>query len=171
MDYRRIPKMAHFDIPSDSILEFAAEVIVHRQPGQLDSLIISDFPAIFAEFRGKQFSLLWRGIGDGVAMNDIHCCCDNHANTLTEIFDTKGNNFSGFMPMDWESRVWNGTYGDSNNCQKVEDSLKSFFFSSPQSGTYQKENRILFATIWLFLRELENFAVSMEAEKICVRQT
>lgn len=28
-------------------------------PGQLDSLSISDFPAIFFEYRGKRFSLLW----------------------------------------------------------------------------------------------------------------
>jgi hypothetical protein len=41
--------MAHFDIPSESIWQFSAEVIAHPQPGQLDSLIISDFPAIFTE--------------------------------------------------------------------------------------------------------------------------
>jgi hypothetical protein len=92
--------MAHFDIPSESIWEFSAEVIAHPQPGQLDSLIIFDFPAIFAEFQGKQFSFLWWGIGNGFAMNHIQPCCHNHANTLTVILDTKGNIFSGFPPMD-----------------------------------------------------------------------
>jgi hypothetical protein len=34
-------------------------------------LIVADFPALFAEFGGKQFTLLWRGSRDG------------HNNTLT----------------------------------------------------------------------------------------
>jgi hypothetical protein len=47
----------------------------------LASLIVAAFPALFAEFRGKRFTLLWRGSRDG------------HAPTLTLIQDTAGNIF------------------------------------------------------------------------------
>jgi hypothetical protein len=43
--------------------------------------------------------------------------------------DTKGNIFGGFTPVAWESRVWNGKYGDETNCLKADDSLKSFLFT------------------------------------------
>jgi hypothetical protein len=46
----------------------------------LDSVIISDFPEIFAEFRRKKFSLLWRGGRDGFGARDFHSRCDGHAN-------------------------------------------------------------------------------------------
>jgi uncharacterized coiled-coil protein SlyX len=36
-----------------------------------DSLIVSDSPAIFAEFRGKQFKLLWRGSRDGFGASNF----------------------------------------------------------------------------------------------------
>jgi hypothetical protein len=60
---------------------------------ELDSVIISDFPKIFAEFRGKQFPLLLRGGRDGFGARDFHDRCDGHANTLTLIEDTDGNIF------------------------------------------------------------------------------
>jgi hypothetical protein len=95
----------------------------------LDSLIISDIPDIFAEFRGKQISLLWRGSRDGFQAQEFHRRCDGHANTLTVIFDTNGNIFGGFTPVEWESRVHNYGVGDDNNCLKADDSLKNFLFT------------------------------------------
>jgi hypothetical protein len=98
-------------------------------PGRFDSLIISDFPAIFAEFRGKSFKLLWRVSRDGFGTSQFHGRCDCHANTLTVILDTEGNIFGGFTPVEWESRQWNGKNGDEDNCKKADDSGKSFLFT------------------------------------------
>jgi hypothetical protein len=84
----------------------------------LDSRIIPDFPAIFAEFR--KFSLLWRGSRDGFKAQEFHRRCDKHANTLTVILDTKGNIFGGFTPVEWES---------GREHFKADDSLKSFLFT------------------------------------------
>jgi hypothetical protein len=86
---------------------------------RLDSLIVSDFPDIFAEFRGKRISLLWRGSRDGFGVRDFHRCCDGHANTLTVILETDGNVFGGFTPMEW----------DSSGGEKADDSLRSFVFT------------------------------------------
>jgi hypothetical protein len=94
----------------------------------LDSVIISDFPEIFAEFRGKRFSLLWRGGRDGFAARDFHSCCDSHTNTLTVILDRKRNIFGGFTPVEWESRTVE-QYGNENNCLKADSSLKSFLLT------------------------------------------
>jgi hypothetical protein len=88
----------------------------------LASVIVADFPDIFAEFRGKRFSLLWRGGRDGAG--DFHNRCDGHANTLTVILDTDDNVFGGFTPVKWESRVWNW-----NSCRKADKSLTSFIFT------------------------------------------
>jgi hypothetical protein len=88
----------------------------------LDSAIISDFPEIFAEFRGKHFSLLWRSGRDGFGALEFHNRCDGRANTLTLIEDTKGNIFGGFTPLEWELRTeepWN----------RADPSLKSFIFT------------------------------------------
>jgi hypothetical protein len=95
----------------------------------LRSAIISDFPAIFAEFRGKEFKLLWRGSRDGFGALSFHGRCDGHANTLTVILDTDGNVFGGFTPVEWESRVWNRKTGHRSNLSKADDSLKSFLFT------------------------------------------
>jgi hypothetical protein len=91
-------------------------------PGRLDSLIISEFPGIFAEFRGKQFKLLWRGSRDGFTAPEFHTKCDGHANTLTVILDTNGNIFGGFTPVEWESR-------ERSPQDKGDDSRKSFLFT------------------------------------------
>jgi hypothetical protein len=122
----------HFGIPSESVWQSAVEQITHRL---FDSQIISEFPEIFAEFRKKQFSLLWRGSRDGFKAKDFHDRCDGHANTLTVILDTKGNIFGGFTPVEWESRVWNGRFGNNSNCLKVDDTLESFLFTlkNPQN--------------------------------------
>jgi hypothetical protein len=79
------------------------------------SVIVSDFPEIFDEFREKRFSLLWRGGRDGFGKHDFHSRCDGHANTLTVIEDTKGNIFGGFTPVEWESREWNRKEGRRDN--------------------------------------------------------
>jgi hypothetical protein len=71
-------------------------------------------PARFAEFTGKRFTLLWRGIRDGFGTRDFHGRCDGHANTLTFIEDREGNIFGGFTPAH-ESRVWNGKLASENN--------------------------------------------------------
>jgi hypothetical protein len=92
------------------------------------SLIVSDFPEIFAEFREKRLLLLWRGSRDGFRARDFHGHCDGHANTLTVILDTNGNVFGGFAPMAWESRF----YDDNQmgmNCWKADDSMRSFVFT------------------------------------------
>jgi hypothetical protein len=85
------------------------------------SLIVADFPALFAEFRNKRFTLLWRGSRDGFGARDFHKRCDLHANTLTLIQDTGGNIFGGFTPVKWEWSFrpkWKG-----------DQSLKSFLFT------------------------------------------
>jgi hypothetical protein len=86
---------------------------------RLDSRIISDFPEILAEFRGRTFSLLWRGSRDGFEASQFHSRCDGHPNTLTLILDTERNIFGGFTPVEWES-------GD---CWKGDANLRSFVFT------------------------------------------
>jgi hypothetical protein len=117
------------EIPSESVWECAAERIAHPPPPAFDSLIISDFPEIFAEFRGKHFEILWRGSRDGFKAQEFHRRCDGHSNTLTVILDTKGNIFGGFTPVKWESRVWNWKAGEESNTWKGDDSLNSFLFT------------------------------------------
>jgi hypothetical protein len=111
----------YLDIAPESVWECAAELISHPSPPRFNTQILSDLPEIFAEFRGKRFSVLWRGSRDGFSASQFHGRCDGHANTLTVIFDTKGNIFGGFTPAEWESRDdWKW---------KVDDSLKSFLFT------------------------------------------
>jgi hypothetical protein len=73
-------------------------------PAPFASLIIADFPALFTEFRGKRFMLLWRGSRDGFGRRHFHRRCDGHANTFLLILDTAGNIFGGFTPVEWQSR-------------------------------------------------------------------
>jgi hypothetical protein len=86
------------------------------------SLIVADFPALFAEFRRKRFTLLWRGSRDGFGAGEFHGRCDYHANTLMLILDTEGNIFGGFTPVEWESVPHPGKV-------KADPSLKSFLFT------------------------------------------
>jgi hypothetical protein len=117
----RPPKIAIPTLPSPP--RRSKQRNLRRQPPApfLDSLIILDFPAIFAEFREKRFNLLWLGSRDGFGSKEFHSRCDGHANTLTVIFDRRGNIFGGFTPVEWESR----------DCElwKADDSLKSFLFT------------------------------------------
>jgi hypothetical protein len=75
--------------------------------GPFESVIVLDFPEIFAEFRGKQFLLVWRGSRHGFTGR----CFDRRygdrrygnrpENTLTVILDTEGNIFGAFNPDEW----------------------------------------------------------------------
>jgi hypothetical protein len=96
----------------------------------LGSRIISDIQDIFAEFRRKKFSLLWRGNEHGFNASVFHSQCNGHPNTLTVILDTKGNIFGGFTPLKWDTPEWNGMgCWDARSTMKGDGSLKSFIFS------------------------------------------
>jgi hypothetical protein len=102
------------------------------------SLIVADFPPLFAEgekrwigrdsppglfveFRWKRFTLLWRGSRDGFGAGDFHRRCDRHTNTFLLILDTAGNIFGGFTPVMWESPL--------TRKSKFDLTLKSFLFT------------------------------------------
>jgi hypothetical protein len=122
---------------------------VSPAPAGFASLIVADFPALFAEgkrkkfgrdkppgffaeFHGEFFTLLWRGSCDGFRAKDFHGRCDGHANTLTFIEDTAGNIFGGFAPVEWESRKYDAKASEAfgrHNCVKADPSLKSFLFT------------------------------------------
>jgi hypothetical protein len=107
--------------PARNVTPTPAPPIPKQAPAPaLGSKIISYFPEIFSEFRGKRFSLLWRGGRDGFKARDFLGRCDGHANTLTLIEDTKGNIFGGFTPVEWDSEDWH---------HKADPSLKSFLFT------------------------------------------
>jgi hypothetical protein len=100
---------------------------------KLESQIISDFPAIFDEFRGNKFTLLWRGTRDGFGASAFHARCDGHGNTLTLIQDTNENVFGGFTPVAWEAR-------EQAPYLKEDPSLKSFIFTLKNpAGFLQKK--------------------------------
>jgi hypothetical protein len=104
--------------------------VVHPSPTTpppLGSVIVSNFLAIFAEFRGRRFSLLWRAILDDFKGKAFHRQCDVDASTLTVILDTDGNIFGDFTPAAWESR----------HCRhwKVGDSRQIFIFTLKNSHT------------------------------------
>jgi hypothetical protein len=71
-----------------------------QAPAGFASLIVADFPALFAEFGGKRFTLLWRGSRDGFGACHFQGRWDGHANTLLLILDTAGNIFGGFTPVE-----------------------------------------------------------------------
>jgi hypothetical protein len=93
--------------------------VLPAAPASFAPQIVADFPALFAEFRGKRFTLLWRGSRDGFRARHFHGRCDGHAPTLTLIQDTMGNVFGGFTPVEW----------DSSEDFKADPSLKSFLFT------------------------------------------
>jgi hypothetical protein len=109
-------------LPAPSAVELPAA------PAGFASLIVADFPALFAEFREKHFTLLWRGSRDGFGAHDFHGRCDGHAPTLTLIEDTNGNVFGGFTPVAWESGHYEGVWGQADDSCKADPSLKSFIF-------------------------------------------
>jgi hypothetical protein len=60
----------HFGSLPESVWNGVVERITQQTPP--DSMIISDFPEIFADFRMKRFSLLWRGSRDGFGVSEFH---------------------------------------------------------------------------------------------------
>jgi hypothetical protein len=96
---------------------------LHSQ--RTDSLIVSDFPAIFSEFGGKRFRLLLRGSRDGFGASVFHNRCNGHRNTVTVILDTKANIFGGFTPIPWESQRSKSSRGACRD----DKSLRSFLFT------------------------------------------
>jgi hypothetical protein len=97
--------------------------------GEGESVIHPGLSEVFPEFRGQEFSLLWRGSRDGFSSSAFHRHCDGLANTLTVILDTAGNKFGGFTPIEWDPPVWNGKCGINDNHSKADPSLKSFVFT------------------------------------------
>jgi hypothetical protein len=57
----------------------SARLSLPRPPAGFASLIVADFPALFAKFGGKRFPLLWRGSGDRFGAADFHGRCDGPA--------------------------------------------------------------------------------------------
>jgi hypothetical protein len=108
--------------PSQAPPPSPSAVALPAAPAGFASVIAADFPALFAEFRGKRFALLWRGSRDGFGARDFHGRCDRHAHTLTLIQDTEGNIFGGFTPVEWESPT-------RSYEKKADPSLKSFLFT------------------------------------------
>jgi hypothetical protein len=98
---------------------------VRNAPGPFSSAIVSELPAILEEFRGKQFSLLWRASQDGFSAKSFHTQCDGTGNTLTVILDKSGNIFGGYTPVKW----------DSKGGARPDESGKGFLFTikNPQS--------------------------------------
>jgi hypothetical protein len=114
---------------SDTLLNtLLSAIALPPAPAGFTSLIIADFPAFFADFRGKGFTLLWRGVRDGFGARSFQGRCGSHAPTLTLIEDTEGNIFGGFTPLKWEPR-WPRSSKDSSNCPKADPSLKGFVFT------------------------------------------
>jgi hypothetical protein len=54
-------------------------------PANFASLIVTDFPALFSEFRGMHFKLLWRGSHNGFGAGNFHGAFDGRAPTLALI--------------------------------------------------------------------------------------
>jgi hypothetical protein len=110
--------------PTESLWLAAADRLSHPPPPpapEIDSLIVSEFPPLFEDFRAKCFNLLWRGSRDGFGAKEFHRRCDGRANTLTLILDTNGNIFGGFTPVEWESRT--------DSPYKGDDSRRHFLFT------------------------------------------
>jgi hypothetical protein len=96
-------------------------------PAGFESLIVWDFPRIFAEFRRKRFSLLWRGSRRGFRARNFHLRCDGHANTLTMLLDTKENLFGGFRQRKWESPTFGTRRPKNGSAWRADGSPRSFF--------------------------------------------
>jgi hypothetical protein len=115
------PALSH---PTESLWLAVSDRLSHPPPPsapEIDSLIVSECPPLFEEFRAKRFNLLWRGSRDGFRAKEFHRRCDGRANTLTLIADTSRNVFGGFTPVEWES--------DRDGKFKGDDSLRSFLFT------------------------------------------
>jgi hypothetical protein len=92
----------------------------------LDSVIITDFPSIFDDFRGHPWKLLYRGSRDGFEVGRFHGTCDGHSGTITLIRCTNGNIFGGYTPIAWESR---NLPDNKDGHWKCDETLTSFIFT------------------------------------------
>jgi hypothetical protein len=79
------------------------------RPGWMDWLIVGDFPPLFQEFRLKRWVLLW---GQPRRFSRRYNGC---ANPRPVVMNTNANIFSGFTPVEWESRVWDGKLVEESN--------------------------------------------------------
>jgi hypothetical protein len=112
-------------MPSESVWSELSQVLPHSLrpiPAGFASLIVAGFPALFAEFEGKHFTLLWRGSRDGFGVRVFHRRCDDRAPILVLIQDKEGNIFGGFAVVAWESRAILAS-------AQADPSQKSFLFS------------------------------------------
>jgi hypothetical protein len=139
----RIPEPVRTTPPSAKATGLAPVASIPKQTAAtpipaLGSTIISDFPEIFAEFRGKRFALLWRGGLNGFRGCNFHSRCVGRSNALTLIEETTGNSFGRFTPLEWESRDWNGKNRKEHNRDKADANLKSFI-CDPKFGPYFRD--------------------------------
>jgi hypothetical protein len=118
----------------------------------LNSRILTTFPAIFDEFRGRSLRLLFRASTDGFSAAAFHRACDGRSPTLAIVCDEGGNVFGGFTPIAWES-VGN----DGGPLRRVDANLKSFVFTvkNPhQTGPMRfplrpgRQGRAVFCSRW-----------------------
>jgi hypothetical protein len=98
-------------------------------PRLLDSVILTEFPAILDEFVHERWTLLWRSSRDGCTAQAFHARCDGRARTLTLVRDADRFIFGGYTPVPWESRVHNGIFGVANNCYAADETCTSFIFT------------------------------------------
>jgi hypothetical protein len=96
--------------------------------GAMDSVIVFNFPAIFAPFGGRSWTLLWRGSRDEFAPKAFHDRSDKHRNTVTIVLDKKGNIFGGFTPLEWDYHPDDLATAE-NAWVKSDESLESFLFT------------------------------------------
>jgi hypothetical protein len=81
----------------------------------LGSVILSDFPSIFEDFRSAQMKLLYRGTRDGFHSGDFYVHCSDRANTLTIVKTTRGFVFGGFTPLKWQNTDFRGLILEDKN--------------------------------------------------------
>jgi hypothetical protein len=101
-----------------------------ESPRALDSVILTEIPALFADFSGKRFNLLWRGSRDGFTPAAFHQRCDGRANTLTVVRDVNGNVFGGFTPIKW--KAGKGRYGSDKSQRTFLFTLKNPYGIAPR---------------------------------------
>jgi uncharacterized coiled-coil protein SlyX len=118
---------------SSALESIRAEVSAQKTPlapivalTNFDSAIVPQISALFADFGGTRFKLLWRGTRDGFHVCQFHRPCHGHTNTLTLIEDTGGNIFGEFTPLEWDSSVEH----------KANPSLTSFIFTLKNSHNF-----------------------------------
>jgi hypothetical protein len=110
----------HFVFPPECVCCGILDRLLHGPPPSgWNSAIVPGFPKVFEDFKEKQFTLLWRGSGDGFRAGDFHGRCDAHPNTLILILDTDGNIFGGFTPVEWKSQT-EYPYDKAEPCERIQ---------------------------------------------------